>query len=149
MIKIDQLKLHVSAEDNQIKNNIAKKLRIQTSEIKDYKVLKRSIDARKKPELFFVYSVSVSLDKALEQKVLKKALKDNNINVYNPKNYIIPSIQGINTNDSRPIVIGAGPAGLFASYIFALNNMAPVVFERGKKVDDRTSDILKFCRHLL
>lgn len=144
MIKIDQLKLHVSAEDSQIKNSIAKKLRIQTSDIKDYEVLKRSIDARKKPELFFVYSVSVSLDKALEQKVLKKALKDNNINAYNPKSYSIPSFQGNSVKESRPIVIGAGPAGLFAAYIFALNNMAPVVFERGKKVDDRTSDILKF-----
>ena len=82
MIKVDQLKLDISAKDNQIKKAIAKKLRVQDSDIKDYQVLKRSIDARKKPDLFFVYSVLVSLDGALEQKVLKKSAKDNNINPY-------------------------------------------------------------------
>ena len=144
MIKIDQLKLDVSAENNQIKNSIAKKLRVQIADIKNYEILKRSIDARKKPELFFVYSVAVTLDKALEQKVLKKAGKDNNINAYNPKIYKLPDITELTVAKTRPIVIGAGPAGLFAAYIFALNNMAPIVFERGKKVDDRITDILKF-----
>lgn len=141
MIKLDQLKLSISAKDNQIISAIAKKLRVKDSDIKEYQILKRSIDARKKPDLFYVYSVAVSLDKALEQKVIKKATKDNNINPYKPKTYLIPK-----TADTkcRPIVIGAGPAGLFAAYIFALNNMAPIIFERGKKVEERTQDILKF-----
>lgn len=145
MIKVDQLKLDISAKDNQIKKAIAKKLRVQDSDIKDFQVLKRSIDARKKPDLFFVYSVLVSLDGALEQKVLKKSAKDNNINPYKPKNYVVPSANDSAASEgNRPIVIGAGPAGLFAAYIFALNNMSPIIFERGKKVEERTADILKF-----
>ena len=142
MIKIDQLKLQVSAKDNQILEAISKKLRINTSDIKEYSVLKRSIDARKKPDLFYVYSVSVQLNKDLESKILKKFSKDNNINPYKPKNYIIPEVKA--AKDCRPIVVGAGPAGLFAAYIFALKNMAPVIFERGKMVEERTEDILKF-----
>jgi hypothetical protein len=142
MIKIDQLKLQVSAKDNQILEAISKKLRINTSDIKEYSILKRSIDARKKPDLFYVYSVSVQLNKDLESKILKKFSKDNNINPYKPKNYIIPEAKA--AKDCRPIVVGAGPAGLFAAYIFALNNMAPVIFERGKMVEERTEDILKF-----
>lgn len=141
MIKIDQLKLDISAKDNQIKNAIVKKLRIDASAIKSYKILKRSIDARKKPDLYFVYSVVVDLDNSLESKILKKFTKDNNVNTYKPKTYILPSL---NKSKGRPVVVGAGPAGLFAAYVFALNNMSPIVFERGKKVDDRTEDILKF-----
>ncbi|SCZ78230.1 NAD(P)/FAD-dependent oxidoreductase [Pseudobutyrivibrio xylanivorans] len=141
MIKIDQLKLDISAKDNQIINSIAKKLRVNEKDIRDFQILKRSIDARKKPDLFFVYSVVVTLDGALEAKVLKKCTKDNNVNTYKPKVYTLPSA---NNNLSRPIVVGAGPAGLFAAYVFALNNMNPIVFERGKKVDDRTKDILEF-----
>lgn len=144
MIKVDQLKINVSDEDNHIEKSIAKKLKVQRTDIRGIEILKRSIDARKKPELFYVYSVAVTLDKALEQKVLKKALKDNNINPYKPKVYQLSDAGNITVNKTRPIVIGAGPAGLFAAYIFALYNMNPIVFERGKKVDDRTNDILRF-----
>ncbi len=141
MIKIDQLKLDVSVSENQLNSAIAKKLRINEKDIKSYHILKRSIDARKKPNLFFVYSVAVELDKSLEAKILKKSAKDNNVNTYKPKVYSIPKNYA---SASRPIVVGAGPAGLFAAYIFALNNMAPIIFERGKKVEDRTKDILEF-----
>lgn len=141
MIKIDQLKLDISAKDNQIISSIAKKLRVNEKDIRDFQILKRSIDARKKPDLYFVYSVVVTLDGALESKVLKKCAKDNNVNTYKPKVYTLPKA---NNTSSRPIVVGAGPAGLFAAYVFALNNMNPIVFERGKRVDDRTKDILEF-----
>ena len=141
MIKIDQLKLEVSASENQLNSAIAKKLRINEKDIKSYQVLKRSIDARKKPNLFYVYSVAVDMDKTLEVKILKKNTKDNNVNTYKPKVYSLPKNSSA---DTRPIVVGAGPAGLFAAYVFALNNMAPIIFERGKKVEDRTKDILEF-----
>ncbi len=140
MIKIDQLKLNVSADENQIKEAVCKKLKININDIRELSVLKRSIDARKKPDIFYVYSIVISLDSKLEGKLLSRFSKDNNINLYNPKNYAVPK----SNNKSRPIVIGAGPAGLFAAYIFALNNMQPIIFERGKKVEDRTKDILKF-----
>ena len=143
MIKLDQLKLDVSASENQLNSAIAKKLRINEKDIKGYQILKRSIDARKKPNLFYVYSVAVELDKAIEAKVLKKSVKDNNVNTYKPKVYVLPENKVLG---NRPIVIGAGPAGLFAAYVFALNNMAPIIFERGKKVEDRTKDILEFWK---
>ncbi len=141
MIKIDQLKLHISVDENSIKEAVASKLRIALSDIKEFSILKKSIDARKKPDIYFVYSVIVSLDSKFEGKILSKFKKDNNVNTYIPKSYSIPSASG---EIVSPIVVGAGPAGLFAAYIFALNGMAPVIFERGKKVEDRTEDILKF-----
>jgi uncharacterized FAD-dependent dehydrogenase len=56
----------------------------------------------------------------------------------------LPKLNAKPSEDYRPVIIGAGPAGLFAAYILALNNLRPIIFERGKKVDERTSDILKF-----
>ncbi len=144
MIKIDQLKLEISATENDIIKAAAKKLKINAADIHECEIIKRSIDARKKPQLYFVYSVSVSLRGNLENSILKKFHKDNNINLYKPKNFSIPKLEECEYD--RPIIIGAGPAGLFAAYILALNNMNPVVFERGKKVDDRTADILEFWK---
>lgn len=140
MIKIDQLKLNISANENDVLNAIVKKLKVNKTDIKDFSIIKKSVDARKKPDVFFVYSVSVSLDEKLESKIIAKNSKDNNINRYIQKHYDLPKTD----NNFNPIVIGAGPAGLFAAYVFALNHLNPIIFERGKKVEDRTTDILKF-----
>ncbi len=141
MIKIDQLKLDISAGDSLLEEAILKKLHIKKTDLKGFTIHKKSIDARKKPNVFYVYSILVDLDSKLEAKILKSHAKDNNINSFKKKVYNI----NYDIKDSdRPIVVGAGPAGLFAAYIFAFNNMNPIVFERGKNVDDRTTDILKF-----
>ncbi len=141
MIKIDQVKLSITADDNQIKEAVAKKLKVQIKDFKEFTILKKSVDARKKPDVYFVYSVMVKFNSKLESKILSKLKKDNNVNTYKPKSYRIP----LNSReDNSPIVVGAGPAGLFAAYIFALNHMNPIIFERGKRVEDRTVDILNF-----
>lgn len=141
MIKLDQIKLNVNDDEALLKSIIAHKLKINPNAIKDYSIIKKSIDARKKPDIFYVFSIAVSLSSEDEKRILAKAKKDNNINAYKPIVYTIPKLAKAN---SSPIVIGAGPAGLFAAYILALNNMHPVILERGKKVDERTNDILKF-----
>ena len=141
MIKIDQLKLSIDSGEQDILNAIAKKLKLNSKSIIEYSILKKSVDARKKPDIYFVYSIIVKLSIDDEAKVLSKLKKDNNVNKYVPKNYVIPKPL---KETASPIVVGAGPAGLFAAYIFALNHMNPIVFERGKQVKDRTKDILKF-----
>lgn len=140
MLKVDQLKLDISHSSDDLLSLISKKLRVKSSDITSWAILKKSVDARKKPDVYFVYSVSVELAGNLEKKVLDKNKKDNNINPYSKKEYVLPRLD----KELRPIVIGAGPAGLFAAYAFAINNMQPIIFERGKEVDQRTTDILKF-----
>ena len=141
MIKLDQIKLNVNDDEALLKSIIARKLKINPNAIKDYSIIKKSIDARKKPDIFYVFSIAVSLSSEDEKRILAKAKKDNNINAYKPIVYTIPKVTKAKTS---PIVIGAGPAGLFAAYILAFNNMHPIILERGKKVDERTNDILKF-----
>ncbi len=141
MIKIDQLKLSIDSNEQDIINAISKKLKLSTKSIIEYSILKKSVDARKKPDIYFVYSIVVKLSSDDETKVLSKFKKDNNINKYSPKSYVYPKPT---KETASPIVVGAGPAGLFAAYIFAQNHMNPIVFERGKQVKDRTKDILQF-----
>ena len=142
MIRIDQVKVEVSGQEADLKQVIAKKLKVSEGEIKSLEILKKSVDARKKPIIYFVYSIIVELSNDNEKRILAKFKKDNNINSYVPKAYNMPKAS--DWTGDRPIVIGAGPAGLFAAYILALNNLNPIVFERGKKVDERTADVVKF-----
>ncbi len=72
MIKIDQLKLSIDSTDQDIINAISKKLKLNTKSIIEYSILKKSIDARKKPDIYFVYSIVVKLSSDDETKVLSK-----------------------------------------------------------------------------
>jgi len=141
MILIEQIKLSVKANENELKKEAAAKLRIDVGEIKELSILKKSVDARKKPELFLVYSVLVSvLDEA---KVLKKCQKINTISKYEKVEYVLPKV-GSQRLNNRPVIIGAGPAGLFAGYILALCGFRPLILERGKAVAERTKDVVDF-----
>ena len=142
MIRIDQVKTEYTANEETLLQAVCKKLKIEKKAIKDFYILKKSIDARKKPLIYFVYTIIVTLSNSDENKVLARAKKDNNINKYKNEVYKVPTIN--TPSKDRPLIIGAGPAGLFAAYILALNHLNPIIFERGKKVDERTHDILKF-----
>ena len=140
MLKIDQIKVPVKHELQDVYKKVASVIGISVNELTDCKILKRSIDARKKPELFYVYSVAFCASN--EAKLLKKI---KNIQRYEPVKYQFPTDcgQGIALKDS-PVIIGAGPAGLFAAYELALAGYSPIVIERGKKVEDRQKDVELF-----
>ena len=72
MIKVDQIKLSVYENESKLKDIVAKKLRINSSDIKDYSILKKSVDARKKPDVYFVYSIVVTVASDLEKKIIAK-----------------------------------------------------------------------------
>ncbi len=140
MIKISQIKLPVEHTMEQLYQKVEKILKIKKGQIKTLKIVKKSIDARKKPELFFVYTVDVSVPE--EDKILKHT-KDRNVTLVKEKKYEVPA-HGEERLKNRPVIIGAGPAGLFAAYLLAKEGYRPLIFERGKKVEERTKDVLKF-----
>ncbi len=142
MIQINQLKVLTTSNQTDLKPYIAKALRISQEDISDYKILKRSIDARKKPQLYFIYSVAVAL-KINQDKLLRRFEKNPDILPYKPKAYIIPKCGG-NKLVNRPVVIGAGPAGLFAAFILAKAGFNPLIIERGSSVENRTLAVEEF-----
>lgn len=142
MLQINQIKLPIHHTKDELKDKIRKLLKLSDSEKFTYQILKQSIDARKKPEVFYVYSCSVSL--ANEQKVLKRA-KNKSILLVKEKNYSLPSC-GEEQLTERPLIIGAGPAGLFAAYILILAGFKPIMIERGKPVEKRREDVETFWK---
>lgn len=140
MIRIQQLKLPISHTEEQLKQKIAKTLRIPIAEIKCCKIRKQSIDARKKQEVSFVYTVDVSVKG--EEKLLKKN-KNNNISLAKEVAYIFPE-SGTKELENRPVIVGSGPAGLFCGYMLAQQGYRPLIIERGRCVEERQKDIEKF-----
>lgn len=139
MLLINQIKLLPTYSDTDLLKKICGTLKVSGEDIIDYRVLKQSIDARKKPDIFYVLSVSVSLKN--EKAVLKRNIKD--VTIYNPVIYN-PVISGEKELTNPPVIVGAGPCGLFAAYELAINGYKPIVIERGKTVDLRTEDVTKF-----
>lgn len=140
MIRINQIKLPIHHKKEQLEQKIQKLLKIAPEQLKEYYITKKSIDARKKPELFYVYSVDVVVSD--EKKVWKK-VNNNNVMLINPKKYTFPT--GEKTSFSHPpVVVGAGPAGLFCAYALTIQGYLPIVVERGKRVEERTKDVQRF-----
>lgn len=118
----------------------AKVLGIKPADIAELCILKHSIDARKKPQLFQVYTLGITLtNQKLEEKVVKRC-KDNQVTLYAEDAYVFPAA-GPATLPYRPVVIGTGPAGLFCGYMLAKHGYQPILLERGFDVDTRTRDV--------
>ena len=115
MIRVSQLKLPVEHSEEQFYQKIEKSLKIKRDQIKKLQIVKKSIDARKKPEVSIVYSVDVWVDK--EEKILKHSGNKNAVCV-KEKKYKVPE-HGTERFNHLPVVIGAGPAGLFCAYLLA------------------------------
>ena len=142
MLRIGQLKLQPNHTEKDLIQKIAKTLRISENEIQHYKIQKQSVDARKKPELFYVYTIDVEVRN--ESQVLKKQ-KGNQVSQVKEKRYEFP-VTGTESMKSRPVIIGSGPAGLFCAYMLAEHGYRPIVFERGASVEERTQDIETFWK---
>ena len=154
MIRIHQLKLPVLASVRELKPACARLLHIRESEIAALTVLRRSIDARKKPEIYFSYTVllETSLGASRESSLVKK-LRNRDVTLGANHGYQEPqlheTIAGVPSRvyfreeAHRPIVVGFGPAGMFAALILARAGMHPIVYERGACVEERVSDVAK------
>lgn len=140
MIRIQQLKVPLTYDETFLRKEIAKKLKISASEIKSLHVRKQSLDARKKPELFYV--LTVDLDVTKEQQILKK--KQNiSVSAVTETPYQIPE-SGNLALSHRPVIVGFGPAGLFCALILAKAGYRPLVLERGRDVEQRTASVEQF-----
>ncbi len=140
MIQITQLKLPYQHSVADLEYKIRKILKLSGNQKFTYEIVKKSIDARKKPELYLVYSVLVSCEN--ENGIVKKA-KNNSVSIAKTKYYQLPA-SGEQELDNPPLIIGAGPAGLFAAFVLAEAGFCPILIERGKPVEERRLDVEKF-----
>ncbi len=146
MIRIQQVKLAADCQDEQaaLLKKAAKLLRVEPSAIQSLSIVKRSLDARKKPEIYAVYTVDVKV--ADEQAVFRKLRgKNGQIQLVEEKPYRFPTPEKAVLCD-RPIIVGTGPAGLFCGYMLAKAGCKPLLLERGKEVHKRREDVERFWR---
>lgn len=139
MIRIRQVKAKINCTEKQLIENIAGKLKIKQDEIISYSIKKKSLDARDKQDIHYVYEFDVKVKD--ENKILKR--KSKNI-LKAPNEEYVFNITGTKKLEHRPVIIGAGPAGLFCGYMLAMNGYNPLIIERGEKVEDRIKTVEKF-----
>ncbi|ADL04642.1 NAD(P)/FAD-dependent oxidoreductase [Lacrimispora saccharolytica] len=142
MIRINQLKLPVEHSSEALWAKAAKALKVQVKDIRSILIIKQSVDARKKEEIHFTYSIDVEVEK--EESVLHKA-KSGDIGLSEKKEYVFLT-SGTKRMAHRPVIIGTGPAGLFCGLMLARNGYQPLLLERGECVEKRKEAVDLFWK---
>lgn len=142
MLRINQIRLRIQDGEQLLPKFIASKLGIPSAYVKDYTIYKKSVDARKSP-ITKVYTVDLELEQELEERILKKAPKD--VSAIEKYSYEVPA-HGTRKMFHRPIVVGFGPAGMFASLLLAREGYHPIIIERGSKIEERVESVEHFWK---
>lgn len=141
-IRINNVKLSIDENIDLLNKKVAKKLKIDNKQIKSVKIIRESLDARKKSDINFKYLVEIEVDN--EEKLIKK-ISDNDVTLVKEK-YELNINKGNKKLDSRPVIVGFGPAGIFAGLVLAQKGYRPLIIERGEDVDNRTKSVEKFWK---
>lgn len=150
MIRISQIKIPVTGKEavveerRKLTERTAGLLRTDPASIRSLSVVRRSIDARKKPVLYYVYTVEVEV--VNEAQLLKRLRgKNGQIQPVEKSPYQFVEL-GEKPLQAPPVIVGTGPAGLFCGYMLAKAGYRPILLERGKEVHKRLADVERFWR---
>ncbi|MCR4787851.1 MAG: FAD-dependent oxidoreductase [Lachnospiraceae bacterium] len=137
MLRINELRLPVDHTKEDLDLKIKKYIGKETGF--SYKIVKRSLDSRKKPDLYYIYGIDIESED--EDRLLKR---NKRLLKVQKKNYSFPYSFDRIDDDKRPIVCGFGPAGMFCALYLARAGLRPVVYERGYDVDKRKVSVDRF-----
>lgn len=136
MIRIKDIKIREDLLEEKVLEKALQKNRLQKEDVKKWYIYKKSIDARKKEDIFYNYTIDIELKDKNKEKRFEKI-----------EEYKMPEIKVKRTSKIQPVIIGAGPAGLFSALIFVENGIKPILIERGKRVEDRVKDVEEFINN--
>lgn len=133
MYRLKEIKVRKNISDEEAYLRAIKANNVPISSVKRWRIFKKSIDARNKNDVHFVYTIDIDTD---DLKIVSRLTEVAEIE--------FPKIQNKRKSEYRPVIVGAGPAGLFAGLILAQNGVKPIILEQGKSVDERQKDIEEF-----
>ena len=136
MIRLRDIKIRENLREEQVLKKAILKNGIKLEEVNKWNIYKKSIDARKKEDIFYNYTIDIELKNKKKEGKFEKVddTKLLQINVNRKSKY-------------QPVIIGAGPAGLFAGLIMVENGIKPIILERGKQIDERIKDVEEFVKN--
>lgn len=142
-VRLTNLTLPVEEPETGLLRVIAERLEVSDDEIRSWRILRKSLDARSRKRLKFVYSISAELSDSLTARLLAEDSEDLQAYVARPFEELP---LGKTSLDERPVVVGSGPAGLLAAYYLALKGYHPIVIDRGQAVKSRVRAVREFDR---
>ena len=142
MIRINEIRLELDDSEALLSAKAAKILKINKKYIKRLTIYKKSIDARKKDDIHFSYSVDCEI--TLDENQIVSKCRSGKVALVKPYRYEMPENRRV--SKFRPVIVGFGPAGMLAGLILAEAGLKPLIFERGRAVDDRQKDVERFWK---
>lgn len=144
MLRIGQQKIKTGHTKEELERKVERALGVSREEIQSIEIRKRSIDARKKPEIYYVYTVDVKLTKVKKEKAILSRRKLKDVSEAKETSYEFPACREASEMKHRPVVVGSGPAGLFCAYLLAKHGYRPILIERGAPVEERKKAVEAF-----
>ncbi|SKB71980.1 hypothetical protein SAMN06296386_104169 [Lachnospiraceae bacterium] len=148
MIRINQIRSDHELEPKELKKKAGRALHVRPEELQNLKILKKSVDARRKDRILYIYSVLVTAHN--EKKLVQKA-NSRDVSIYQLPEYRLPRVSAdssdaekVAESNGRPVIVGFGPAGMFCALSLASAGLRPIVLERGSDVDTRSDKVKKF-----
>ena len=142
MLRITQIKIAVDDKQTRLEDKICGTLKIKRERLLSWKILRRSIEARRREKLSYVYTISAEIK---GEAGFIRSNKNKNVSVEKNVKYKF-NAAGTKQMRGRPVVIGSGPAGLFCAYFLAENGYKPIILERGECIEKRTETVDAFWK---
>ena len=144
MLRLSELKLPLNHDPQDLEAAILHRLRLAPGELRGHRLVKRSVDARRRGAIALVYCLDLDLESGARRRLLRRFAGDPHLRPAPDNRYRPVARADPTTKVERPVVVGAGPCGYFAALLLAQMGWRPLLLERGKAVRERTADTFGF-----